>query len=173
MSNEQSVEDRVEGFILAPSDPAWGDERNREEYYRAATIGQFWSTYAFLVVAIIAALEGAVVASFAAMFLPGVVTLAVVRYCRRRGVAYARLTGAFSRGHRRLIALGTVAPLIVLWVGALAVGSDYFDTDPSSLFGAAVGAACGIAAAFGVLAWVKNREARREARAAEDDDVFE
>ncbi|WP_019201680.1 hypothetical protein [Tsukamurella sp. 1534] len=173
MSSEMSVEDRVEGFILAPSDPAWGDERNRDEYYRAATIGQFWCTYAFVLVAIIAALQGAAAASLAAMILPGVITLAMFRYCRRRGVAYAQLTAAFSKGRRKLIVLATVVPLIVVWLGAMAVGADYFDTDPSSLFGAVVGAAFGIGVVIGAAAWVKHREKRQDARAAEDDDVFE
>ncbi|GAB3135432.1 hypothetical protein GCM10027289_29070 [Tsukamurella serpentis] len=167
------VETKIEEFILAASDPAWGDERNRDEYYRAATIGQFWCTYAFLVVAIIAALQGAVLASFAAMILPGVVTVAMFRYCRRRGVAYAQLMSTFSTGRRWLVVLATAGPLILLWLGALAVGSDYFGTDPGSLAGAAAGAGVGIAAAIGVVALVKNREKRQDARAAEDDDVFE
>lgn len=43
-----SVESRSEGFILAPSDPAWGGERNRDEYYRAMSVGYYWAALAAL-----------------------------------------------------------------------------------------------------------------------------
>ena len=46
-----SAESRIEDFILAPSDPAWGDERNREEYYRAMSVGYYWAAPAALVAA--------------------------------------------------------------------------------------------------------------------------
>lgn len=168
-----SIETRVEEFILAPSDPAWGDERNRDEYYRAAAIGHFWGTYAFIIVAILAAAQGAAVASFAAMLGPAAVYVPMARYSRRKGIGLAEGSGGFATRRRLVIAGVTAIPLIVLWLVALVLGCGFVDVEISTVLGSLVGAAFGGVAALVAFFVVRMLERRREARAASDDDVFE
>lgn len=158
---------RIEEFVLAPSDPRWGDERNRDEYYRAATIGYFWSSYGFLVVAVIAAAQGARIAGFAALLMPSLIQVAVYRYCSRRGIGFVELTGAFMHGRRKWIAYGSCVPLVALFVVFT------IDSEPATLLGGAVGAVVGGLLAAGGYALLARREQRRKRLADAADDNFD
>ena len=98
-----SAESRIEDFILAPSDPAWGDERNREEYYRAMSVGYYWAAPAALVGSLIAAAEGARITSMAVLLLLLATQLATYRYCSRHDVPLASITRAFLTPKRKAV----------------------------------------------------------------------
>lgn len=166
-SNVKSVEDRVEDFILAPSDPAWGDERARDGYYRAMAIGYYWTAPGALVVSLIAAAEGARISALAVLWLVALTQLAAYRYCVRHDVPLASIVKAFLTRKRQAVMLAILIPYLALWC-ALVV-----DADPSTVAGALTGGLIGAAAVGGAAALAARRERRREARAAEDDDVFE
>ncbi|GAA1074865.1 hypothetical protein [Tsukamurella spumae] len=169
-----SADTKLEEFILAPSDPAWGDERNRDEYYRANAIGSFWSVYAFFGVAVVAAAEGAVAAALLALIAPGVIQMtAVQRYCRRHEVPLSQVLSMFNRGRRRWISLATTIPLGLAALILILLHEGGRFHDPGTLAGGLVGAVVGAGAAFVAFRVLASRERRSEERAAAEDDVFE
>ncbi len=165
--SSSTVEDRVEGFILAPSDPAWGDERARDEYYRASTVGYYWMAPLALLVSLVAAVEGARVTAIAVLWIVPLTQLAAYRYCARHRVPVAEIMRAFLTRKRMAILVAILAPYLALWCALLV------DSDPSTIAGALTGGFVGAAGAAGVAFVAARRERRREAAAAADDDVFE
>ena len=162
-----SVESRVEEFILAPSDPAWGDERARDEYYRAMSVGYYWTGPVALVVALVAAAEGARVAALAVLWAVVLTQLAAYRYCVRHDVPLAAITKAFFTRPRRIALVAILIPYLAVLCALLV------DSDPGTLAGALTGGLVGAAAMGAVAALTARRERRREAAAAEQDDVFD
>ncbi|TWS23965.1 hypothetical protein FK268_09965 [Tsukamurella sputi] len=161
---------RAEQYILAPSDPAWGDERNRDEYYRASSVGFFWATYAFLAVAVLAALQGAIAAAIVAALAPGLIQMgSVQRYCARHGVAYYSIAAAFNTGRRRIVGLVTLVPLYLALAVILAAKLGVLEGDAATLAGGVVGAICGAGAAWAAYLIGK----RQHEDPSEPDDVFE
>lgn len=162
-----SAESRVEDFILAPSDPAWGDERNREEYYRAMSVGYYWAGPAALVASLIAAAEGARITAMAVLLLLLATQLAAYRYCSRHNVPLASITRAFLTPKRKAVMAALLIPYLAVWCAL------QLDRDPSTLVGAAVGGLVGAGVVGGAALLAARTERRREAAAADDDDVFE
>ncbi|KXO98843.1 Uncharacterised protein (plasmid) [Tsukamurella tyrosinosolvens] len=162
-----SAESRIEDFILAPSDPAWGDERNREEYYRAMSVGYYWAAPAALVGSLIAAAEGARITSMAVLLLLLATQLATYRYCSRHDVPLASITSAFLTPKRKAVMAAILIPYLAVWCAL------QLDRDPSTLAGAAVGGLLGAGIAAGAVFLAARTERRRDAAAAADDDVFE
>lgn len=169
MPNDTShtVEGRVENFILAPSDPTWGDERNRDEYYRAMTVGYYWVAPLSLVVSLVAAAEGARITAFAVLWLVPLTQLAAYRYCVRHDVPLAEITRGFFTPKRRAVLAAILIPYLALWCALMV------DSDPETIAGAVVGGLLGAAAAAALAVLASRRERRREAAAGEQDDVFE
>ncbi|CAM3525104.1 hypothetical protein ACXYTP_22940 [Tsukamurella ocularis] len=162
-----SAESRVEDFILAPSDPAWGDERNREEYYRAMSVGYYWAAPAALVASLIAAAEGARITSMAVLLLLLATQLAAYRYCSRHDVPLASITRAFLTPARKAVMAAILIPYLAVWCAL------QLDRDPSTLAGAVVGGLVGAGIAVVAVLLAARAERRREAEAASGDDVFE
>ncbi|MET9326238.1 hypothetical protein [Tsukamurella sp. NPDC003166] len=169
-----SVDSRIEEFALAPSDPAWGDERNRDEFYRASALASFWSVYVFFGVAMVAAAQGAILTALIALVAPGVIQIVVVRsYCRRHGVALSRLTEMFNRGRRRWVSLLTTLPMIAVTFLLLALHLGGAADRTSTLLGALAGGAVGAALAALGARLLLRRERRDEQLASLEDDVFD
>ena len=162
-----SAESRIEDFILAPSDPAWGDERNREEYYRAMSVGYYWAAPAALVASVIAAAEGARITSMAVLLLLLATQLAAYRYCSRHDVPLASITRAFLTPARKAVMAAILIPYLAVWCAL------QLDRDPSTLAGAVVGGLVGAGIAVVAVLLAARAERRREAEAASGDDVFE
>ncbi|NMD55873.1 MULTISPECIES: hypothetical protein [Tsukamurella] len=162
-----SAESRIEDFILAPSDPAWGDERHREEYYRAMTVGYYWAAPAALVASLIAAAEGARVTAMAVLLLLLATQLATYRYCTRHDVPLATIYRAFMTPRRKAAMAAILIPYLAIWCAL------QLDRDASTIAGAAVGGLVGAGIAGGAVLLATRAERRREAAAAADDDVFE
>ncbi|CAM3756112.1 MULTISPECIES: hypothetical protein [Tsukamurella] len=167
VESSHSVEDRVEEFILAPSDPAWGDERARDEYYRAMTIGYYWTAPATLVLSLIAAAEGAKIAAVAALWLAVFTQLAAYRYCVRHDVPLGEIMKSFLTKKRMVALIAILIPYLALWCSLMV------DSDPSTIAGAVVGGLVGTVIAGALGALLARQERRREAAAGEQDDVFE
>lgn len=162
-----SIETRVEEFILAPPDPAWGDERNRDEYYRAMSVGYYWVAPGSLVVSLIAAAEGAKVTAIGALWLVVFTQLAAYRYCARHDVPLATVMKAFFTRKRQAVMVAILIPYLAVWCALL------LDSDPSTLAGALTGGLVGAAVVGGAAAVASRRERGREAAAAAGDDVFD
>lgn len=169
MSDEKvtTLEDRVEGFILAPSDPAWSDERARDEYYRAAAVGYYWVAPLTLLVSLIAAAEGARITALAVLWILPVTQLAAYRYCVRRRVPIAEIMRAFATRKRTALLVAILIPFLALWCALMV------DADPATMAGALVGGLAGAAAAAMLARAAARKERERESGADEPDDVFE
>lgn len=162
-----SAESRIEDFILAPSDPAWGDERNREEYYRAMAVGYYWAAPAALIGSLIAAAEGARVTAMAVLLLLLATQLATYRYCSRHHVPLAQITRGFLTPKRKAAMAAILIPYLAIWCALT------LEKDASTIAGAAVGGLVGAGIAVGGVYLAARSERRREAEGAADDDVFE
>lgn len=162
----------IEEFLLAPDDPAW-DERERDEFYRAATIGWTALHYASLILAAVVAIVGPYWLGILALLPMSVGSWAMIWYLNRRGIDLRTLTKRFSRRYR-ITAYGTQFPLLAVCVVALTWHAINFDKytrsgmDGSTIAGAAVGAAIG---GIGMVA-ITRIIARRQVAKHEPDDEF-
>lgn len=159
----------LEDIFLAPDDPAWGDERAREEFYRGSTIALCATVYGCYIIAIVAAAMDATLVSFLIFVLPSLTTIMLYRYCSRRGIDVRALTKKFSR-RRRIIAYSTTYPLVAAWLMVYLWRTLPQDSLPGSLAGAAVGAVIG---GLGAALVAKLLRRRAEARHLPEDDSFE
>ncbi|MEU6561979.1 hypothetical protein [Nocardia nova] len=158
-----------EDVFLAPDEPAWDDERAREEFYRGSTVALNVMMYACYVIAIVAAATDAALVSILLMVLPGLSGLVLLRYCARRGIDMRTILKGFSPQRKR-IAYATTYPLIVVWLVVFLWRTLPSDSLPQSLIGAVAGAAVGAAAA---LAAGKLMRRRVTAGRLPEDDTFD
>ncbi|GAA5041991.1 hypothetical protein [Nocardia callitridis] len=165
MANTTALEDT----FLAADDPAWGDERAREEFYRGSTIALCATIYGCYVIAIVAAALDARPVSLLIFVLPSLTTLLLYRYCARRGIDVRALLKRFAP-RRRWTAYLTTYPLIVAWLVVFLWPMVASDSLPQSLFGAVVGGAVGAAVAAGTVKLVQRRA---RAKDIPEDDHFD
>lgn len=159
----------LEDIFLAPDDPAWGDERAREEFYRGSTIALCATIYGCYIIAIVAAALDSTLVSFLIFVLPSVTSAMLYRYCARRGIDVRALTKHFSR-RRRIIAYATTYPLAAAWLIVYLWRTLPQDSLPQSLIGAAVG---GVVGGVGVLLIAKLLRRRTESQHLPEDDSFD
>ncbi|MDF0531802.1 hypothetical protein P0W64_19860 [Tsukamurella sp. 8F] len=163
-----SAQNRIEEFALAPDDARWGDERARDEYYRGVTVAFWWMQYFIPVVMVVAAAQGAILASWLALGAYLAAGIAAWRYGRRRGIRIDPLGRELSSGHRWL-ALAVLVPLYLLWIVMNLLPFDLPESVPD-VIGGLIGAVIGVT----VLTVVMRRRERRDAqRLAAEDDTFE
>ncbi|WP_157126261.1 hypothetical protein [Nocardia mikamii] len=141
-----------EDIFLAPDEPAWGDERAREEFYRGSTLALCATIYGCYAIAIVAAAVDAKWVSLLIFVLPSLTSLLLLRYCARRGIDMQTLLKNFPLRRKR-IAYATTYPLIAAWLIVFLWRTLPSDSLPQSLLGAVVGGAigAGVAAAIGKL----------------------
>ncbi|WP_063041216.1 hypothetical protein [Nocardia grenadensis] len=158
-----------EDIFLAADEPAWGDERAREEFYRGSTLALCATIYGCYLIAIVAAILDATLVSLLIFALPGVTTLLLFRYCARRGIDMQTVLKGFP-ARRKRIAYATTYPLVAAWLGVYLWRTLPSDSLPQSLLGAVVGGAIGAAAAAAVGKLVRNRS---HAQRPPEDDSFD
>ncbi|MEV5650188.1 hypothetical protein AB0L57_18230 [Nocardia sp. NPDC052254] len=145
-----------EDIFLAAEEPAWGDERAREEFYRGSTIALCATIYGCYLIAILAAALNATLVSLLIFLLPSLASLLLLRYCARRGIDMRTLLKGFP-ARRKRIANATTYPLVVAWLAVFLWRTLPSDSVPQSLLGAVVGGVIGAAAALAVGKLVRNR----------------
>lgn len=158
-----------EDIFLAPDQPAWGDERAREEFYRGSTLALCATMYGCYVIAIVAAAVNATVVSLLIFVLPSLTSLLLVRYCARRGIDMRSLLKGFPPRRKR-IAYATTYPLVVAWLVVFLWRTIPSDSLPQSLLGAVVGAVVGGLAALAIGKLVRNRS---KVHQLPEDDTFD
>ncbi|WP_157163383.1 hypothetical protein [Nocardia aobensis] len=158
-----------EDIFLALDEPAWGDERAREEFYRGSTMALCATIYGCYAIAIVAAAVDAKWVSLLIFVLPSLTSLLLLRYCARRGIDMQTLLKGFPLRRKR-IAYATTYPLIAAWLIVFLWRTLPSDSLPQSLLGAVVGGAIGA----GVAAAIGRRFRRRSAAEnLPEDDSFD
>ncbi|NKY86375.1 hypothetical protein [Nocardia veterana] len=157
----------LEDIFLAPDDPAWGDERAREEFYRGSTLALCATMYGCYVIAIIAAAVDAKLVSLLIFILPSLTSLLLLRYCARRGIDVRALVKNFPTWRKR-IAYATTYPLVAIWLAVYLWRA--MPSDSQGLVGAVVGGLVGGVAAFVVGKLVRRRSALQQ---VPEDDCFD
>ncbi len=158
-----------EDIFLAADEPAWGDERAREEFYRGSTIALCATIYGCYAIAIVAAAMNATLVSLLIFILPSLTALLLLRYCARRGINMRALLKGFPPRRKR-IAYATTYPLIAAWLAVFLWRTMPSDSRPQGLLGAVVGGVIGALVALAVGKLVRRRATAQQ---LPDDDVFD
>ncbi|MFF0455038.1 hypothetical protein [Nocardia africana] len=158
-----------EDIFLAPDEPAWGDERAREEFYRGSTIALCATMYGCYAIAIVAAAVDATLVSLLIFVLPSLTSLLLLRYCARRGIDMQTLLKGFPPRRKR-IAYATTYPLIAAWLIVFLWRTLPSDSLPQSLVGAVVGGAIGAAVAAIIGTFIRRRSTAEQ---LPEDDSFD
>ncbi|WP_227983143.1 hypothetical protein [Nocardia spumae] len=158
-----------EDIFLAADEPAWGDERAREEFYRGSTIALCATIYGCYVIAIVAAALDATAVSLLIFLLPSLTSLLLLRYCARRGIDMRSLLKGFPPQRKR-IAYATTYPLVAAWLAVFLWRTLPSDSLPQSLLGAVVGGVIGAVAALAIGKLVRRRSAIHQ---LPEDDTFD